>query len=41
MSRTANRPFFSPQLLLIAALVIVGAALLSQGIAIALFELLF
>lgn len=41
MSRTANRPFFSPQMLLIAALVILGAALISQGIATALFRLLF
>lgn len=41
MSRTANRPFFSPQMVLIAALVILGAALVSQGVAFLLFKLLF
>ena len=41
MSRTANRPFFSRDVVLIAAAVIVGAWLVSQGLATALFRLLF
>ena len=41
MSRTANRPFFSRDVVVIAVVVIAGAWLLSQGLATALFRLLF
>ena len=41
MSRTANRPFFSRDVVLIAVAVIAGAWLVSQGLATALFRLLF